>query len=224
MGPCGLCDRCATPHQPDSLPQDDDAAAAKAVLETVTWCGGRFGLSRIVEILRGSRSKALQSFGAGDCPTYGRYRDRSKPAVTGLVKELINSGYLSVEGMEYPTLHVTRTGREALEGIGAPVVAKHEEPPASSSATKRFDKPVKPAAISAAAPADPQLFERLRRLRTELAEEEGVAPFVIFHDKTLRTIASHKPVTSAALREIPGIGDVKVERYGRRVLAVVNGE
>jgi len=64
----------------------------------------------------------------------------------------------------------------------------------------------------------------LRRLRTALAEEEGVAPFVIFHDKTLRTIASHKPVTRAALLEIPGIGDAKVERYGRRVLELVNGE
>ena len=69
---------------------------------------------------------------------------------------------------------------------------------------------------------DPQLFERLRQLRRELAEEEGVAPFVIFHDKTLRNIAGHKPVTLAALQEIPGIGEVKVERYGRRVLGVVN--
>ena len=69
-----------------------------------------------------------------------------------------------------------------------------------------------------ASPADPQLFERLRQLRTELAEEEGVAPFVIFHDKTLKAIASHKPVTPAALLEIPGIGELKAERYGRRVL------
>jgi ATP-dependent DNA helicase RecQ len=75
-----------------------------------------------------------------------------------------------------------------------------------------------------ALPADPQLFERLRQLRTELAEEEGIAPFVVFHDKTLRTIASHKPVTPAALLEIPGIGALKAERYGRRVLEVVNGD
>lgn len=72
------------------------------------------------------------------------------------------------------------------------------------------------------ASVDPQLFERLRQLRRELAEEEGVAPFVIFHDKTLRNIAGYKPVTLAALLEIPGIGEVKVERYGRRVLGVVN--
>lgn len=75
-----------------------------------------------------------------------------------------------------------------------------------------------------AAPGDVQLYERLRRLRTALAEEEGVAPFVIFHDKTLRTIASHKPVTPEALLDIPGIGPAKVERYGRHVLAVVRGE
>jgi ATP-dependent DNA helicase RecQ len=77
---------------------------------------------------------------------------------------------------------------------------------------------------SRASPEDPQLFERLRQLRTELAEEEGVAPFVIFHDKTLKAIASHKPVTPTALLEVPGIGDLKAERYGRRVLEVVNGE
>ena len=77
-------------------------------------------------------------------------------------------------------------------------------------------------ALSQMSPADPQLFERLRRLRLELAEEEGVAPFVIFHDKTLRTIAGHKPNSLAALLDIPGIGEVKVERYGRRVLNVVN--
>ena len=73
-------------------------------------------------------------------------------------------------------------------------------------------------------PADPQLFERLRQLRTVLAEEEDVAPFVIFHDKTLKAIASHKPVTPAALLEISGIGALKAERYGRRVLQVVNEE
>lgn len=79
-------------------------------------------------------------------------------------------------------------------------------------------------AVPKATPADPQLFERLRKLRRDLAEEEGVAPFVIFHDKTLRTIAGHKPMTIAALLEIPGIGEVKVERYGRKVLEVVSEE
>jgi len=200
----------------------DDVASAKAILETVSWCMGRFGVSRIVEILRGSRSKALLAYGAEDCPTYGTCRASSKLALTGLVKDLIDSAYLHVEGTEYPTLDVTRKGQEVLQGISA-VLSKQAEEPHPDSLVK---KPSRERAASVVAPqtspADPQLFERLRQLRTELAEEEGVAAFVIFHDRTLKAIAGYKPVTPAALMEIPGIGALKAERYGRRVLEVVN--
>ena len=227
LGPCGLCDRCVTPvRQPSREVSHDDAASAKAVLETVSWCRGRFGVSRIVEILRGSRSKAMQAYGAEDCPTYGMCRTRSKLSVTGLVRELIDSAYLQVEGTEYPILDVTRKGREILQGIGAVVLKQAEEPQPHLPVTKSFREkavPV-PAVVLRTSPADPQLFERLKQLRTELAEEEGVAAFLIFHDKTLKAIAGHKPVTPAALMEVPGIGALKAERYGRRVLEVVNGE
>ena len=225
LGPCGLCDRCIAPvRQPTREVSHDDEVAAKAILETVSWCMGRFGVSRIVEILRGSRSKALLAYGAGNCPTYGTYRMFSKPAMTGLVKSLIDSGHLQVEGTEYPTLDVTHKGREVLQGIGA-VVAKQTEEAQSDLPMK---KPSRESAGSVVAqrtlPVDPQLFERLRRLRTELAEEEDVAPFLIFHDKTLKAIAGYKPVSPAALLEISGIGALKVERYGRRVLEVVNAD
>jgi ATP-dependent DNA helicase RecQ len=105
------------------------------------------------------------------------------------------------------------------------VVVKQAEEAQPDSPAK---KPSPERAVSIMAPhvsqADPQLFERLRQLRTVLAEEEDVAPFLIFHDKTLKAIASHKPVTPAALLEISGIGALKAERYGRRVLQVINEE
>ena len=223
LGPCGLCDRCAVPvRQPSREVSQDETASAKAILETVSWCRGRFGVSRIVEILRGSRSKAMQACGAEDCPTYGLCRTRSKSSVTALVKALIDSAYLQVEGTEYPTLDVTRKGREFLQGGGA-VRLNHAEA-SQSDAPVTTPSRERPSSVAAprASPADPQLFERLRQLRTELAEEEGVSAFLIFHDKTLKAIAGHKPVTSAALMEIPGIGALKAERYGRRVLEVVN--
>ncbi len=222
LGPCGLCDRCAVPAQVTAPGRNEEAACARAVLTAVSWCMGRFGVGRIVELLRGSRSKALLGCGAEDCPSYGVYRAWSKPATTRLVKDLIESGHLHVEGLEYPMLGVTRLGQEALRGTGSlpftPTGGQSITAGQSSGAGERTHGiPVAPAP-----PADPQLFERLRRLRLELAEEEGVAPFVIFHDKTLRTIAGHRPSTLSALLEIPGIGEVKVERYGRRVLSVVN--
>ncbi len=183
---------------------------------------GRFGLGRIVDILRGSRSKVLLAYGVEDCPAYGAGRAQTKLAVTGLVKALVDSGYLQVEGTEYPTLDLTHKGREVLQGIGSIILTDAEASQAAFSATK--PRPVHAVFAGAphASPPDPQLFERLRQLRTELAEEEGVAPFVIFHDKTLKAIAGAKPLTPAALLEIPGIGDMKAERYGRRVLHVVN--
>jgi ATP-dependent DNA helicase RecQ len=151
-------------------------------------------------------------------------RARSKLSVTGLVRELIDSAYLQVEGTEYPILDVTRKGREILQGIGAVVLQQAERPQPDLPVTKPFREKALPAVVLRTSPADPQLFERLKQLRTELAEEEGVAAFLIFHDKTLKAIVGHKPVTPAALMEVPGIGALKAERYGRRVLEVVNGD
>jgi len=224
LGPCGLCDRCVVPVRQSSREVSlDDAVSAKAILETVSWCMGRFGVSRIVEILRGSRSKAMQAYGAEDCPTYGMYRTNSKVSMTCLVKDLIDSAYLQVEGADYPTLDVTRKGREVLRGISAMVLKQAEERQPDLPVTKPFRERAGSVVAPRVSPMDPQLFERLRQLRTELAEEEGVPTFVIFHDKTLKAIAGYKPVTPAALLEIPGIGALKAERYGRRVLEVVNG-
>ncbi|MGB4069284.1 MAG: ATP-dependent DNA helicase RecQ [Nitrospira sp.] len=225
LGPCGLCDRCVTPaQQPGRSISHKTEVSAKAILETVSWCMGRYGMGRIVDMLRGSRSKALLAYGAENCPTYGICRAQTKPIVTGLVKNLIQSGYLRIEGTEYPTLELTSTGREVLQGTCAVALPQGEEPQADVSENKPRRSSAAFAGIAQSSVPDRQLVERLRQLRSELAEEEGVAPFLIFHDKTLKAIAGYKPGTPAALLEIPGIGEMKAERYGRRVLAVVNGE
>lgn len=223
MGPCGLCDRCLVPaRQPSGIVHHEKVVSVQSILETVVWCQGRFGVGRVVDILRGSRSKALLACGADTCPTHGRCRAQTKPSVTARVKGLIDSGYLQVEGTEYPTLDVTRKGREVLQGTRAVEV----EPAATHQANRTFQKPQRlraaiPGSLQSSLP-DRELVERLIQLRSELAEEEGVAPFLIFHDKTLKAIADFKPETTSALLEIPGIGEMKAERYGRRVLAVVN--
>jgi ATP-dependent DNA helicase RecQ len=220
LGPCGLCDRCVA--QPNRMISHETAASAKAILDTVSWCQGRFGMGRIVDILRGSRSKALLAYGVEDCPTYGISHDQTKISVTNLVKTLINSGHLQVQGAEYPTLDVTSKGQEILQGLRTLALEQAEDYPSAGSVKKPRRSHADLMATSQALPSDRQLVERLRRLRSELAEEEGVAPFLIFHDRTLKAIAGYKPETPAALLEIPGIGEIKAERYGRRVLAVVN--
>ena len=225
LGPCNLCDRCISSQPADRRALDDkDDANAKAILETISWCGGRFGVSRIVDIVRGSRSKTMLAYDAEDCPTYGRCKTRSKLSVTQLVKRLIDAGYLQIEGLDYPTLAITRIGQEVLQGSRSVTLEKVPGETIQAPAGKPTRERLLPAAVPKSALVDHQLFERLRRLRLELAEEEGVAPFVIFHDKTLRTIATHKPLTSAALLAIPGIGETKAERYGRRLLELLTGK
>ena len=131
------------------------------------------------------------------------------------VKDPIDSGHLAVIGHEYPLLDLTRLGREVLNG--ARVLDAEPAKNTSDGARASKAQAERPSVLvdEPSPPGDPLLYERLRRLRTALAEEEGVAPFVIFHDKTLRTIASHKPVTRDALLAIPGIGDAKADRYGQ---------
>jgi ATP-dependent DNA helicase RecQ len=222
---CGLCDRCRTAQSEDSRPlEDHDEVCAKAILETASWCRDRFGVSRIVDIVRGSRSKIVLGSGAHDCPAYGRCRTQSRASVTQLVKSLIEAGYLHIEGLDYPTLAVTQIGQEVVRGCRFLHLEKMPGQTVQALATKPTHERPRPVVGPKAEMADARLFERLRRLRMELAEEEGVAPFMIFHDKTLRTIASHKPVTSAGLLAIPGIGEEKAERYGRRVLELLTGE
>lgn len=92
LGPCGLCDRCQRRMPLASGVADDEAACTTAVLAAVSWCGGRFGVTRIVELLRGSRAKGLLASGAEDCPGYGLYQGWSKTALTRLVRGLIDSG------------------------------------------------------------------------------------------------------------------------------------
>ncbi|MGE0469466.1 MAG: RecQ family ATP-dependent DNA helicase [Nitrospira sp.] len=225
LGPCGLCDRCVTPvRQATRAASQEITVSARDVLETVSWCMGRFGLNRVVDILRGSRSKALLACGAEECPTYGICRTQSKPSVIAGVKVLIDSGYLRVEGSEYPTLDVTSKGREVLQGLCSVAMGQAADYLSSASVMNPRHSSTVLAGVPAAMPPDRQLVERLRQLRSQLAEEEGVAPFLIFHDKTLKAIAGYKPGTTAALLEIPGIGEMKAERYGRRVLAVVNDD
>jgi ATP-dependent DNA helicase RecQ len=224
LGPCGLCDRCVEPaQQPSRTISHETTESAKAILDTVSWCRGRFGIGRIVDILRGSRSKTLLAYGIEDCPAYGLCRALTKVSVANLVKTLIDSRYLQVQGTEYPMLDVTPKGREVLQGLCTLDLEQTDDYPLDGSVKKPRRSRAAPMAIPQASPTDRQLVERLRRLRSELAEEEGVAPFLIFHDRTLKAIAGHKPGTPAALLEIPGIGEIKAERYGRRVLAVVNG-
>ncbi|ALA60794.1 RecQ family ATP-dependent DNA helicase [Nitrospira moscoviensis] len=223
LGPCGQCDRCLDPPVLVEAKGGAEVECARAVLRGVSRLNGRFGVTTIVEMLRGSRAKAILARGLDRYPGYGDLRGWRQPAVTRIVRRLVASDHLRIDGTEYPVVEITATGMQMLAG-SVPLVWQEERPVQKEQPREQpAGTPASPPSPATGLARDPELFERLRALRRELAHEEGVAPFVIFHDKTLREIAGRKPETREALLEIPGIGDAKADRYGRRVLAVVKG-
>lgn len=230
LGPCGHCDRCLDPA-PASEEDREVVQAVCAVLATVARFHGRFGVGRVTDILHGGPSKQTRGPGlhtaGGVGPLGGGAMRWSRAGIGRLLHRLVASGHLRLEGLEFPVLEMTAKGAAVLDGI-APLAwdARSSELAGLPDSTKetRATRHTSPSGgVKGELNAmDRQLFERLRRFRAEIALEEGVAPFVVFHDKTLRHLACARPASAEALEAIPGIGPAKIERYGRRVLEVIN--
>jgi ATP-dependent DNA helicase RecQ len=184
--------------------------AAQKALSCVYRSGQRFGANYIVNLLTGrddarirqNRHDQLSTFGIG-----GEYR---VPEWRSIFRQLIAQGYLDVDVEGYGALKLTERCRGLLRGevrLDLRSLAKPE---------KVKDKP--PRKAPAMRPCDAPLFEALRALRRKLAEEQGVPPYVIFHDTTLQEMARSRPPALNEMRDISGVGEQKLKRYGQRFL------
>ena len=222
LGPCGHCDLCSSP--PVVTEADHDLLQqARTVLATVDGFQGRFGATRVTDVLYGSTGKAVLDLRLHTSESFGRFRAIGRTGITRLIRRLAASGHIVFDGLEFPVVTLSAKGMAVLKGT-EPLVWEHTD--GKSGEDKPHQSTGKP---SGSAPPhdghpDRDLFERLRALRARMASEEGVAPFMVFHDKTLRNIASRRPSSISSLEEVPGIGPAKLERYGRQVLQVVNEE
>ena len=205
--PCGNCDNCLTP--PESW---DASLAAQKALSCVYRSGQRFGAGHLIDILRGSDGERIRQFGHDTLSTYGIGTELDARTWRGVFRQLVAGGWLAVDVEGHGSLRLTPKSAEILKEK-QPVMLRREAPrkasrTASASSPQNADlDPI----------AQPR-FDALRALRTRLAREQSVPPYVIFHDRTLRDIAIHHPTTLAELAEIGGIGSSKLERYGEAVL------
>ncbi len=205
--PCGNCDNCLTP--PESW---DASLAAQKALSCVYRSGQRFGAGHLIDILRGSDGERIRQFGHDALSTYGIGTELDARTWRGVFRQLVAGGWLAVDVEGHGSLRLTPKSAEILKEK-QPVMLRREAPrkasrTASASSPQNADlDPI----------AQPR-FDALRALRTRLAREQSVPPYVIFHDRTLRDIAIHHPTTLAELAEIGGIGSSKLERYGEAVL------
>jgi ATP-dependent DNA helicase RecQ len=211
--PCGNCDNCLQPA--DSW---DATLAAQKALSCVYRTGQRFGAVHLIDVLRGSESERIQQFGHDKLSTYGIGKDLDAKSWRGVFRQLVATGLLEVDTEAFGGLRLTDSSRAVLTGKQA-VVLRKELP--GKKARERDRGPRTGVSVQA---QDLPLFGALRDLRAQLAREQNVPAYVIFHDSTLRNIAEQRPENLGELARVGGIGGTKLERYGPQVLETVRAQ
>ena len=166
-------------------------------------------------MLRGSESERIQQFGHDKLSTYGIGKDLDAKSWRGVFRQLVATGLLEVDTEACGGLRLTDASRAVLTGRQSVVLRKEV---AGKKARERDRGPRTGVSVQ---PQDLSLFGALRDLRAQLAREQNVPAYVIFHDSTLRNIAEQRPESLGDLGRVGGIGGTKLERYGPQVLEIV---
>ena len=234
-GACGNCDTCLVPPS-----VWDGTVAAQKLLSTLVRLGRldgpSFGAGQPIDILLGKKTPRVLSYRHDALPVFGIGSELSEGEWRGVVRQLLASGLLAVKG-DHGTLALTDLSAEVLRGE-RPVMFRRDPPKvaplarggrgdAGASGGGGGAKSRRAATRIPAAELPPEaeaVFERLRAWRTATAKEQGMPPYVIFHDATLRQIAAAPPSTLAELANVNGVGETKLARYGQQILEVLVGE
>lgn len=210
--PCGNCDTCLTP--PETW---DATVAAQKVLSVIVRLDRerrqKFGAGHIIDILLGKKSAKVIQFDHDSLKSFGVGADLREAEWRGVIRQLLAQGLIAVES-NHGTLLQTDTSGEVLRGERKVLMRREPERPATKAAKT---------AKAAKAPVDlpdeaMPIFERLRAWRAATAKEQGVPAYVIFHDATLREIATALPTTLTELGRVNGVGENKLAKYGTQVL------
>ncbi|MFB7352978.1 DNA helicase RecQ [Streptomyces gardneri] len=217
--PCGNCDTCLTPAE-----SWDGTVAAQKLLSTVWRLAKerrqKFGAGQIIDILQGKKTAKVIQFDHDALSVFGVGSDLGTAEWRGVVRQLLAQGLLTVEG-DYGTLVLTENSGEVLGGRRtvpmrkekAPAAAARKESGARSGKTARVPVDLPAAAVP--------VFEALRAWRGATAREQGVPAYVVFHDATLREIATLFPTTAEQLGTVGGVGEAKLAKYAEGVLAAL---
>ena len=217
---CGVCDVCLGWGRGSGRPlNDDELLRVRIALSAVGRLSGRFGVERLAQVLAGSEVREVLSRGLDRIPTYGKLSHVPLDQIKDLLGALADQGLLERRGIEGGrpgafVLALTPEGRAVAMGHERPLLDLPGPP------TRRQSRAVTAPAVPEG-PADPELFARLKRWRTEEAARRSLPPYVVFHDSTLAAIAAKRPSGAEELRAVKGVGPAKLAAYGDAVLALV---
>ncbi|WP_411104728.1 DNA helicase RecQ [Streptomyces sp. cmx-4-9] len=214
--PCGNCDTCLTPAE-----SWDGTVAAQKLLSTVWRLAKerrqKFGAGQVIDILQGKKTAKVIQFDHDALSVFGVGADLGTAEWRGVVRQLLAQGLLAVEG-DYGTLVLTDASGEVLGGRRT-VEMRKEKAPAAPSRKESGARSGKGARVPVDLPAEAEpVFLALRSWRAATAKEQGVPAYVVFHDATLREIATRLPATVEELATVGGVGEAKLTKYGQGVL------
>ncbi|MCI3197822.1 DNA helicase RecQ [Bacillus sp. HU-1818] len=190
---CGQCGNCTDTRQAHDVTKE-----AQMVLSCMIRMNERFGKTMIAQVLAGSKNKKVLDNGFSRLSTYGILKHQSVSEISDFIEFLISDDFIQMSDGTFPTLFVTNKGRNVL--LGKEDVVRKEA--------------LKAAAIT----ENDALFERLRMLRKQIAAEQGVPPFVVFSDQTLKEMSGKQPANEEDLLSIKGVGEQKRVKYGKLFL------
>ena len=221
-GPCGHCDNCIAP------PKTWDATVpAQKALSAVYRSGQRFGSGHVIDILRGEETERVLSLHHHQLSTFGIGAEMDEKQWRSVFRQLLAAGLLEADAEGYGTLRLTAASRVVLSG-GQLVKLREDARPERGSRRRRDSKTGasdKSSGGSLGIEAYEQsMWDELRALRTQLAKQQGVPPYVVFHDATLLAMLRALPANEDELATISGVGEAKLKRYGRDFLAVINAQ
>lgn len=194
---CRNCSNCQ-----DTSERVDITVDAQKVFSCVYRMKERFGVTMVAEVLKGSKNQKLLELGLHELSTYALFKQRKLGDIKTLIQRLLATGYLDLSEGQFPVVRLTPQAYAVL----------------------RNQETVWQKTFVQAAPApqeDNSLFEALRQVRRELAQQAGIPPYLVFNDSTLREMSSLCPTDEAALAKIKGVGERKLAQYGAAFLTAI---
>ena len=205
---CNNCSNCLSEIETTDITTD-----SKKILSCIKRMNQRFGSGLVTDVLKGSKSAKIKSFGFDTLSTYGIMSEYSKDTIKDLIYFLITEGYIKSVGDKYPVLTLDKSADDVLYTNKQVFIKRKIEKiipkEVGYDSKKELDY-------------DINLFEILRNLRKEIAEINGIPPFIVFTDLSLKEMSTYYPITVENILKINGVGVNKLEKYGNAFLETIN--
>lgn len=205
-GDCDFCSNCL-----DDIKKEDKTIDAQKILSCIFRLDQKYGISTVVDCLKGSKNKNAREKGLENISTYGIMKEKSNEEIKDLIGVLIADGYIKVVGLDYPVLALTEKSKDILFSKVKFYARKTE-----------VKKSVKHKEQDLGSQGDQALFDRLKKVRLDLSKLRKIPPFIIFSDQSLKDMAINKPKNEEEFLRVKGVGEKKLIQYGDIFIAEIN--